>query len=174
MTLLAWCVAWLLDVIIGDPQNWPHPVRWIGNLINAVQRGIRHCCHSDAALRIGGGVMWLAVVGLTWGVAWGVLALGRIVHPWLGWAIEVWMIFTVLAGRSLANAARDVQRPLQAGDLDESREKLSWIVGARYLSASAGTDQPGGGGDRRGEHGRRHYRPAVFPSAGRCAAGDGL
>ena len=129
MTLLAWCVAWLLDVIIGDPQNWPHPVRWIGNLINAVQRGIRHCCHSDAALRIGGGVMWLAVVGLTWGVAWGVLTLGRMVHPWLGWAIEVWMIFTVLAGRSLANAARDVQSPLQAGDLDESREKLSWIVG---------------------------------------------
>lgn len=73
--------------------------------------------------------MWLAVVGLTWGVAWGVLTLGRMVHPWLGWAIEVWMIFTVLAGRSLANAARDVQSPLQAGDLDESREKLSWIVG---------------------------------------------
>jgi cobyrinic acid a,c-diamide synthase len=30
MTLLAWCVAWLLDVIIGDPPHWPHPVRWIG------------------------------------------------------------------------------------------------------------------------------------------------
>src|SRR5690242_19512614 len=82
MTLLAWCVAWLLDVIIGDPQRWPHPVRWIGNLINTVHRGIRRCCHSDAALRVGGGVMWLAVVGLTWGMAWGVLALGRWVHPW--------------------------------------------------------------------------------------------
>ena len=41
MTILAWCVAWLLDFIIGDPQNWPHPVRWIGNLISAVQRIIR-------------------------------------------------------------------------------------------------------------------------------------
>ena len=39
MTLLAWGVAWLLDFIIGDPQSWPHPVRWIGNLIAAVQRG---------------------------------------------------------------------------------------------------------------------------------------
>lgn len=28
MTLLAWGVAWLLDFIIGDPQTWPHPVRW--------------------------------------------------------------------------------------------------------------------------------------------------
>jgi adenosylcobinamide-phosphate synthase len=49
MTLLAWGVAWLLDFIIGDPQSWPHPVRWIGNLIAAVQRGVRRYCHSDVA-----------------------------------------------------------------------------------------------------------------------------
>ena len=57
MTLLAWGVAWLLDFIIGDPQSWPHPVRWIGNLIAAVQRGVRRYCRSEVALRIGGGVM---------------------------------------------------------------------------------------------------------------------
>ncbi|EOG3501330.1 hypothetical protein ACK83O_004215, partial [Salmonella enterica] len=28
MTILAWCIAWVLDFIIGDPQHWPHPVRW--------------------------------------------------------------------------------------------------------------------------------------------------
>lgn len=71
MTILAWCVAWLLDFIIGDPQNWPHPVRWIGNLISAVQRVVRRYCHSDRALRIGGAVMWIVVVGLTWAVSWG-------------------------------------------------------------------------------------------------------
>ncbi len=54
MTLLAWGVAWLLDFIIGDPQSWPHPVRWIGNLIAAVQRGVRRYCRSDVALRVGG------------------------------------------------------------------------------------------------------------------------
>lgn len=129
MTLLAWCMAWLLDVLIGDPHSWPHPVRWIGNLITAVQRVIRRFCHSDLALRIGGGVMWVVVVGLTWAVAWGVLAFARTIHPWLGWGVEVWMIFTVLAGRSLATAARDVERPLRAGDLAASRQKLSWIVG---------------------------------------------
>ena len=56
MTLLAWGVAWLLDFIIGDPQSWPHPVRWIGNLIAAVQRGVRRYCCSDVALRVGGAV----------------------------------------------------------------------------------------------------------------------
>lgn len=70
MTLLAWCVARILDVVIGDPPHWPHPVRWIGRLIAVSQRVVRRVCHSDRALRIGGGVMWLVVIGLTWGVAW--------------------------------------------------------------------------------------------------------
>ena len=39
------------------------------------------------------------------------------------------MIFTVLAGRCLAQSAQAVERPLRAGDLAESRIKLSWIVG---------------------------------------------
>ncbi|EOH6330215.1 adenosylcobinamide-phosphate synthase CbiB [Citrobacter koseri] len=129
MTVLAWCIAWLLDFVIGDPQNWPHPVRWIGNLISATQRVVRRYCHSDISLRIGGAVMWLVVVGVTWAVSWGVLALASEIHPLFGWLVEIWMIFTVLAGRCLANAARDVERPLRAGDLAESREKLSWIVG---------------------------------------------
>ena len=54
MTLLAWCVAWILDVLIGDPPHWPHPVRWIGRLITVSQRVVRRVCHSDRALRIGG------------------------------------------------------------------------------------------------------------------------
>lgn len=129
MTLLAWCLAWGLDFIIGDPHSWPHPVRWIGNLINAVQRAVRRMCHTDLALRIGGGVMWLVVVGLSYAVAWGVLRLAASVHPWLGFGVEVWMIFTVLAGRCLAQSAQAVERPLRVGDLAESRIKLSWIVG---------------------------------------------
>lgn len=129
MTLLAWCLAWLLDVAIGDPQRWPHPVRWMGSLITLIQHAVRRVCRSERALRIGGGVMWLLVVGLTYGVSWGVLHLATRIHPWLGWLVNVWMIFTVLAGRCLAQSARDVARPLQAGDLAQSRFKLSWIVG---------------------------------------------
>ncbi len=115
MTLLAWCVAWILDVVIGDPPHWPHPVRWIGRLINISQCVVRRVCHSERALRIGGGVMWLVVTGLTWAVAWGVLALARGIHPWLGWLVEVWMIFTVLAGRCLAQSAMAVARRCRRG-----------------------------------------------------------
>ena len=47
----------------------------------------------------------------------------------LGTPPPLWMIFTALAGRCLAQSAMAVARPLQAGDLAESRHKLSWIVG---------------------------------------------
>ncbi|HID7355063.1 TPA: cobalamin biosynthesis protein [Klebsiella pneumoniae] len=60
MTLLAWCVAWILDVVIGDPPHWPHPVRWIGRLIAVSQRVVRRVCHSDRALRIGGAPLAMA------------------------------------------------------------------------------------------------------------------
>lgn len=86
MTLLARCVARILDVVIGDPPHWPHPVRWIGRLIAVSQRVVRRVCHSDRALRIGGGVMWLVVIGLTWGVALGRTGAGARDPPGLdGW-----------------------------------------------------------------------------------------
>lgn len=129
MTILAWCAAWLLDRWLGDPPHWPHPVRWIGALITLTQRAVRRVCHSDTALRVGGGVMWLVVVGATWGVAYGVLTLAESIHPWLGWCVEVWMIYTLLAARCLADAAREVEYALRHGTLAQSREKLSWIVG---------------------------------------------
>lgn len=129
MTLLAWGVAWLLDYWLGDPPHWPHPVRWIGNLITVTQRVVRRFCKSNRALKIGGGVLWLVVVGTTWGVSWGILHIANLVHPWLGWLVEVWMIYTVLAARCLSDAALDVYRALKEGTLEQSREKLSWIVG---------------------------------------------
>lgn len=129
MTLLAWCAAWLLDRWLGDPPHWPHPVRWIGALITFTQRQVRRLCTQDITLRIGGGIMWLLVVGVSWGTAWGAIALATALHPWCGWLVEVWMIYTILATRCLDDSARVVENALRHGSLVESREKLSWIVG---------------------------------------------
>jgi adenosylcobinamide-phosphate synthase len=129
MTLLAWCAAWLLDRWLGDPPHWPHPVRWIGALITFTQRQVRRLCRQDITLRIGGGIMWLLVVSVSWGTAWGAIALATALHPWCGWLVEVWMIYTILATRCLDDSARAVENALRHGSLAESREKLSWIVG---------------------------------------------
>lgn len=129
MTLLAWGIAYLLDYWLGDPPRWPHPVRWIGNLISLTQRAVRKVCRTERALKVGGGILWFIVVGSTWLLCWGLLHVAGLIHPWLSWVLEVWMIYTVLAARSLSDAALDVFHALKNGTLAESREKLSWIVG---------------------------------------------
>ena len=129
MTIIAWFSAALLELWLGCPANWPHPVRWIGHLIYLLERQIRRRCHSDPGLRVGGGLLWLVVVGVTWSVSWGVLQLAFWIHPVSGFLIEVWMIYTVLAARCLRDAARVVFQALQHGTLAESRQALSWIVG---------------------------------------------
>ncbi len=129
MTLLAWFAAFLLDSLLGDPPHWPHPVRWIGNLITVLQRAIRRICHSERALKLGGGLLWLGVVGVVWLVSWGFLTLMQHIHPWLGWLAEVWLIYTLLAGRCLEQAAMEVHRALQSADLRRAAASCRGLSG---------------------------------------------
>src|SRR5471030_2537676 len=100
MMLSALLVGYLLDLWLGDPPHWPHPVRWIGRAITGTQRVIRHVCHSQRALYCGGAVLWVVVVGGTW---LSVSALMEIVsiNPLLTWLAQAWLTYTLLATRCL-------------------------------------------------------------------------
>ncbi len=128
MSISAFIVGYLLDLWLGDPPHWPHPVRWIGHAITFTQRGIRRCCRSERALYIGGAVLWVAVVGATWLATAALLKLLAF-NPWLHWLAEAWLTYTLLATRCLRDAAMAVYHALRAGTLEESRRQLSYIVG---------------------------------------------
>ncbi|MDF9758703.1 cobalamin biosynthesis protein CobD/CbiB [Peribacillus simplex] len=36
--LIAVTLAFFLDLLIGDPPNWPHPVKWIGTMISKLDQ----------------------------------------------------------------------------------------------------------------------------------------
>ena len=36
--LISITVAYIIDLIIGDPPDWPHPVRWIGTMITFFEK----------------------------------------------------------------------------------------------------------------------------------------
>ena len=129
MSIFVWLVAFIIDLRLGDPDNWPHPVRWIGNAISRLEKLIREKCHSDSQLRWGGAFLWLVIVGGTWAISYGVLTLAFHLETWLGYLVEIWMIYTVLATKCLKDAAMRVYDALKGGSLEQSREKLSWIVG---------------------------------------------
>ena len=129
MTLAIYSAAFLLDLILGDPHHWPHPIRWIGNSISWLQKQIRAVCRSEPALYVGGAVLWLVIVGATWLITWAVISGLSDINIWLGRLVELWLAYTILAGRCLSDAAMDVYRALASGSLEESRRQLSYIVG---------------------------------------------
>lgn len=55
--------------------------------------------------------------------------LGDRLHPLLGLILAILLLAFCLADRSLRDAALDVLTPLQQGDIEESRSRLSRYVG---------------------------------------------
>lgn len=129
MTVLLWFAAFILDMKLGDPPHWPHPVRWMGQLTNQIEQLIRRICQTETDLKWGGVLLWLVVVGSGWLASYWVLQLAYGVTFWLGCLVEVWLIYTVLAGRGLGDAANAVYQALRQGDLAASRQQLGKIVG---------------------------------------------
>lgn len=123
--VLAIGIGLLLDRIIGDPPEWPHPVRWIGTLINGLKIRLNVPQH---AFR-NGFAMLLIVLAIVATATIAVVAVAYSLHPAIGVLVEALLIASGLSQKSLKQAAEDVYTPLVQGDFALARKKLSWIVG---------------------------------------------
>lgn len=121
MTDLAWLlVAVGLDLLVGDPRSWPHPVRGIGRLYDrldrlADRRGWR--TRGFGALAVAGVAAGCA------GLAWLLCAL-----PWLGRVAWVYCAVTGLAMGDLLAEARRAARFLDKDKLDAARQVVAGLV----------------------------------------------
>lgn len=128
MGVIAITLRFLLDLILGDPPRWPHPIRFIGALITQTEKMIRTICSRETTLIWGGLILWLIVVGSSYGLVWIILKLAEPII-WLHLLLEIWIIYTILATKSLKDSALLVYGALKSGSLEEARLKLSYIVG---------------------------------------------
>lgn len=126
----------MLDLILGDPENWNHPVRRIGNLIQKLtdfflKRGdeIPDPAARARAKRKYGGLLVAAVLLISGGGTAILLAGAYTLHPWVGCALETWLTYRLLAARNLRDASMRVYHALQTGSLADARNAVSMIVG---------------------------------------------
>ncbi|MGH9905576.1 MAG: adenosylcobinamide-phosphate synthase CbiB [Pyrinomonadaceae bacterium] len=121
--------AYVLDWLIGDPQWFPHPVRWIGRMIGAGERWLRKIAKTPRGELVAGAILVLVVVG-TFGLgSWRLLAW---IKDWnLNAAViaSVFLAATTIATKSLLDEAKAVRQFLQAGNLESARSQLTRIVG---------------------------------------------
>lgn len=128
--LTAIALAFLLDLAIGDPPDWPHPVKWIGKMISFFDRRWNRGLYR----KLKGTAMVLAVIGIVCSTGFFLVLLCYHIHPVAGILAEAVIISTTIAQKSLGEAAREVYEPLRDGDLPEARKKLSYIVGRDTLA----------------------------------------
>lgn len=108
-----------LDALLGEPRR-AHPLvafgRYAGRLeqrFNASGRGWRS--HGVTA-------WFLAVVPLT------LLATLLSWLPYIGWLVEILALYCALGLRSLGEHVRPVAEALRAGNLDEARRRVGYLV----------------------------------------------
>jgi len=122
-------LAYLVDLLVGDPRWLPHPVVIIGKFITRLERLLRRPGDTRFGGRIKGCLLPLLIVSGAYLVTSGWIWLAGQISPWLGVALEVWLISTTIATKGLAEAGRGVHDALKNGDLPLARTRLSWIVG---------------------------------------------
>jgi adenosylcobinamide-phosphate synthase len=123
-TILA---AYVLDLIWGDPEWLPHPVRGMGKLIEAGEGFVRR---HTAQLRWGGMLLAAAVTLGVYVTADTALGLVVGVNPWLERVVSSLLIYSCFSLRSLAQAAHRVHHELlRQAELAAAREQLSHLVG---------------------------------------------
>ncbi len=128
---LPFLLAYLMDLLLGDPPDWPHPVRLLGRVIEYWESIL----YQD---RVGSGALfWLAVMGTTFVLIFGVMGLAAWLPLWGGTAVLAYFLYTGLATRSLHQESLRVEKALQKDDLDGARAHLAMVVGRETASLSA-------------------------------------
>lgn len=123
--LIALLAGFGLDLLLGDPQGWPHLVRWYGKVIARGEKLL----YPLRSKMLGGALLVLftliAGAGLPCVALWGAWKLS----PWCYAAVGAVLCWQCLAAKSLCVESRRVYDALTAGTLDDARHAVAMIVG---------------------------------------------
>lgn len=133
-------LAYIADLIIGDPEWLPHPVRWMGRLIELLDKRLNKCQGIfgkeefsekaiDWSMRIKGIVLGLIVIGTSTYLAYLFIESSKKIHPLFLALAWIYTAYTTFAIKDMWIKARAVLQELEMGSIDVARNRLSMIVG---------------------------------------------
>ena len=114
-----------LDLLLGDPQGWPHIVRGFGAMITGLEKRL----YPMKNKRLGGTLLvvltLLGAAALPAALLYGAWRLS----PWVYLVIETILVWQLIAAKSLRVESGRVYEALKANDLIAARKAVSMIVG---------------------------------------------
>jgi adenosylcobinamide-phosphate synthase len=129
LTSITLISAYLLDLILGDPQWFPHPVRLMGRLILWLENLFRRLHASPSWLKASGVSLAFLICGGTFCVTFFLIHWAGNFSWYSGLACSIFLGYTALATRDLHVETRKVLGALEKGNIQRAREELAFLVG---------------------------------------------
>jgi adenosylcobinamide-phosphate synthase len=121
-------LAFLIDLIIGDPRFLPHPIVFIGKLITFLEYYLRKSYKSHYVDILMGGILVILVVGITYLCSWiFIYTINKINNNILSDLLIGFVGSFAISTKSLRSHVKDVIDKLE--NLVKARAALSLIVG---------------------------------------------
>ena len=108
-------IAYILDLILGDPHRIPHPVQIIGKLISFLEKKLINLPNK----KFYGGVLNIIVLVTTFVICYFLQKIA---------IIEIYLMYTVFSTKCLADEGKKVYKILKENNLIKARRELSYLV----------------------------------------------
>lgn len=118
--------ALALDILIGDPRWFPHPVKLMGRFAAFLEKPLKKFFRNPRIAGVTAVISVLAVTGL---VTYAIIMATGLLHPFLVDAVSIILLYTTFAARDLIGHSFSVFKGLKEGNLEEARKKVALLVG---------------------------------------------
>lgn len=125
--LISIILAVILDFIIGDPYNFPHPVKLMGRIISFEERFARKNTNSKKGLKFAGFIIVIINISVGFLVPYFLLKYLQ-QYKLIYILVNTYLIYTCIAARCLHYEAIKVSEAMDIS-VEEGRKRLSYIVG---------------------------------------------
>ncbi|NNK95796.1 MAG: cobalamin biosynthesis protein CobD [Desulfobacterales bacterium] len=121
-------LALILDVIIGDPRWFPHPVRIIGKLCHWLEKIFWRPIH-PVGQKLSGAAVFAIVTSVTGLVTWGSLTALDGLQTMVLTVAALLVLYLSIAGGDLVRHSKNVYQTLQSNDIYRARNAVALLVG---------------------------------------------
>lgn len=124
--------AWLLDRLLGDPPQLPHPIVFFGKAISWGEKRLNRGNHR----LVKGALLALGLISATALATWGIERGLSHFSPWTIVPLDLIFLFFSLAGTTLCREVRMVFAAVERSE-EEGRHQVARIVGRDTSTLSA-------------------------------------
>lgn len=121
-------IAYILDLLLGDPANLPHPVRFIGQWIHYLEQRLLKREDTPENQKTKGVYLVILTVGSVFLFYSALLKAAYWINPWFGKGLEIFVLYQMLATKCLAFEGMRIFKALKADDLEQARTLIGYLV----------------------------------------------